>query len=351
MPSLGCKDYRTLILPRATLSRTVLEVPWSSVKWGRVLDDTSSGSVTAGGGCCTDVLRDSIRPWSHTLAIIRVGDGRVWSGPLVGIRDTDEGIAFDARDLSAWLDHRRVHDLHAHTLEELTSIYESLWDDAMAPDPIEDYTLSVTPGTVTGDREVLPEQNRIAGDELRELGRTGVDWTVVDRVHYVAADEIEADLLGLFIGEHFLSPPEVEIDGTVQANDWVVAGAGGGAEGDEVVGVASSTPGPEGLLESVASESGILDVTSADAAAATRLARSEVAPVFVRQGTLAATAPVGIGQLIPGARARLSLSGRCLRVDATQRLLGVQVDVNRAGGAVTEQVTLSFEPLGTVADT
>jgi len=71
----------------------------------------------------------------------------------------------------------------------------------------------------------------------------------------------------------------------------------------------------------------------------------------VRQGTLAATAPVGIGQLIPGARARLSLSGRCLRVDATQRLLGVQVDVNRAGGAVTEQVTLSFEPLGTVADT
>jgi hypothetical protein len=349
VPSLGCRDYRTFILPRDTLLRTVLEVPWSSVRYGRVLDDTSSGSVTAGAGCCGDVLRDVIRPWSHTLAIARVGDGRVWSGPLVNIRDTDEGITFDARDLSAWLDHRRVHDLHVHTLEEPTSIYESLWDDAMAPDPIENYSLSITPGTATADREVLPEQNRLAGDELRELGRTGVDWTVVDRVHYVAAEEIVADPIGLFIDEHFLSPPEVEMDGTVQANDWVVSGAGGGAEGDEIAGAASSTPGAEGLLESVASESGILDVTSADDAAATRLARSEVAPVFVREGTLTAGAPVSMAQLIPGARARLSLSGRCLRVDATQRLLSVQVDVSRNAGAVVERVTVGFEPLGTVA--
>lgn len=351
MSVLGCSDYRTLVFPRSSLARAVFELPWSTIRWGRVIDDTSSASVTAGAGCCRDVLRNEIRPWSHTLAIIRLGDGRVWSGPITGGRDSDGGIVLDARDLSTWLDRRRVHDLHEHASEELTSIFEALWDDAMAPDPVPEYTLSVTPGTVLGDREVLPEQNRLAGDELRELGRTGVDWTVVDRVQYVAADEIPAASIGPFIDSHFQTPPDVEVDGTVQANDWVVAGSGGGADGDEVVGTASIPFGPEGLLESVASESAILDAPSADAAAASRLARSAVSPVFIREGVLTPEAPVSMAQLIPGARARISLRERCLTVDATQRLVSVGVEVSRSGGAVTEQVTVGFEPLGTVADT
>ena len=356
--ALGCGDYRVFVLTRSgvTDERAVLEVPWARITWGRVLDETSAASVTAGGGCCAAVRAAGLRPWAHQLALVRVGDEppRVWSGPLVGLRDTaDAGIVFDARDLSAWVDHRRVHDVHEHSAEELTSIFESLWDDAMAPDPIEDYTLSLTPGTVTGDREVLPEQNRIAGDELRELSRTGVDWTVVDRVQYVAAEEIPTPtVLGPLIPEHFVEPPDVEVDGTVMANDWVVAGSGGGAEGDEITGVASQPAGgAEGLLESVASESAILDVTSADEAAATRLARSADPPVFIRDAKVAQTAPVAMADLIPGARVRIALGARCIPVDVTQRLTSVQVEVAKNGEAVSEQVTLSFEPLGTVADT
>lgn len=354
MSVLGCGDYRALVLTRQTILRAVLEVPWSTIRWGRVIDDTSAASVTAGGRCRGDVRAADIRPWAYQLALVRVGNGRVWSGPLVGVRDTAEGgIVFDARDLSAWTDHRRVHDDHFHTAEELTAIFESLWDDAMAPDPIEDYTLSVTAGTATGDREVLAAQNRIAGDELRELGRTGVDWTVVDRVQHVAAPEIPTPrVLGPLIAEHFQTPPDVEVDGTVMANDWVVAGAGGGAEGDEVVGTASQPPaGGEGLLESVASESAILDVGSADEAAAGRLARSADPPVFIREAVLVPEAPVGIEELIPGVRARISLPDRAVPVDVTQRITSVQVEVTKSAGAVAEQITVGLEPLGQTADT
>lgn len=351
--SLGCGDYRALILPRATLARGVLEVPWASLKWGRVLDDTSSAEVTGGAGCC-DALLDTLGAirfgtWSHTLAIVRVGDGRVWSGPVVNIRDTAEGgLVIGARDLSAWLDHRLVHDDHFHTGEDPAAVYQSVWDDAMAPDPIEDYTLDVTPTALTIDREVLSDSHALAGDTLRDLS-TVLDWTVIDRVHFVAGQELVTPALGPLIDEHFTTPPDVEIDGTAQANSWTVTGSGGGAEGDAVVGTASTTPGPEGLLESVASEPDVLDFGEADDSAQSRLDRSTTPPVYVREGVLGADAPVSIAALVPGARVRIALDGRCLPVRQLQRLVSVDVQVTKVQGGVSEQVTIALEPPGTLA--
>ena len=356
--TLGCGDYRAFVHTRASLSRAVLEVPWTRLQWGRVIDDTSAAQVVAGAGCCGELNGASIDTWSHQLSVVRIGDGRVWSGPIINLRDTaEEGVVIDARDLSSWRDHRLVHDDHFHIGEALTSIYEAIHADAMAPDPIEDYTLVVTPGTATGDREILAESHTIAGEPLRELGRTGIDWTVVDRVEYVAGEELDPVVLpdggapdgGALIDEHFVTPPDVELDGTGRANRWIVSGSGGGAEGDEVVGEATAAPGPEGLLESVASEADILDDLSAGDAADARLARSRTPQRFVREAVLGPNAPVSIHDLVPGRRVRLALPGRCLSVYGVQRLTSVGVVVQRTQGGITEAVTLSFEPLGAVA--
>ena len=349
---LGCGDYRVAVLTRGDLTRPVVEVPWNTIEWGRVLDETSEATVTAGGGCCDALLAAAVRPWSHQLAIYRGADGavprRVWSGPLVALRDGD-ALTFVARDLSAWFDRRRVHTDQIHVAADLATIFEAIWDDALDPDPIEGFTLDIAPAGVDGDREVLADQYRMAGDELRELGRTGLDWTVIDRVHHVGPEEIDTPPIASLIDEHLAEPPEATIDGAGQANDWVVTGSGGGAEGAEVFGTASATPGPEGLLEAVASEPAILDDTSALAAADNRLARSAAPLRFVRDLQLLDTAPVPIDRLVPGARVRVALENRCIPVRAVLRLTGVRVSVRPTDRGVQETVTLDVEPLGAVA--
>lgn len=351
--TLGCGTYRVLIHPRDTLTRAVLEVPWRSVTYSRVLDETSAARVQAGAGCCEALRAVAVRPWSHTLAIYRTGGGgdavRVWSGPVTALED-GEGVTFDARDLSAWFERRRVHSDQLHFTTDLSTIYEAFWLDAMAPDPVPDFTLQITPAGRDADREVLADQNRMVGDELRELGRTGLDWTVIDRVHLVGPEEIETPPIATLIGEHFAEPPTISMDGLDQVNDWVVSGTGGGAEGDEVVGVANTPFGPEGLLEGVASESSILDASSADDNAATRLARTSVPQTFIREGQLVAKAPVAFTDLIPGARVRVALGDRCLPVLQEQRLQSVNVAVSAGDRGVVEQVTIALQPLGSTTD-
>lgn len=354
MTALGCGTYRVAIHTRASLLRAVVEVPWTQIEWGRVLDDTSSATVQAGAGCCGEILESQVRPWSHTLAIYRkvqgsVGYGRVWSGPVMAIRDRD-ALTLEARDLSAWCDHRLVHDDHDHVAEDLADIYQSLWDDAMAPDPVPDYTLSLTASGTTGDRQVLTDSHTLAGDPLRELGRTGLDWTVLDRVQIVGPSEIDTPAVATLIDSHFVGDPEVVVDGSTQANLWYVSGSGGGAEGDEVSGFASVSPGADGLLESVASESSILDDLSADENAQTRLDRSSMPQRYVTDADLHSDAPVPMERLIPGARVRLALTGRCLPVRTTERLSSVKVTASRDGNAVTEKVSISLQPLGTTED-
>lgn len=347
--NLGCGIYLALIHARANLSRAVVRVPWQSVRWGRVLDDTSAATVQAGDSCCPAIFKQGVRPWSHTLAIYRRVPGvkytRVWSGPITSIED-DDGLTFEARDLSAWFDRRRIHTDQVHFGADLSTIYQAIWDDAMEPDPVPNFTLQISDSGHLADREVLADQNRIAGDEMRELGRTGLDWTVLDRTHIVQGEEIANPPIATLIDRHFATPPAVSIDGFAQANDWVVSGSGGGAEGDEVVGTASSPFGAEGLLEAVASEPSILDVTSALDAADTRLAQSSMPQVFIREAVLLPDAPVAMANLIPGVQVRFALDGRCLPVRQTERLSSVQVEAGQDG---TEKVTIGLQPLGTTA--
>lgn len=352
--NLGCGEHVVVVHLRDDLTRPLFVVPWTSLEYGRVLDDTSDAAIGVLDSCCHLIQRHDVRPWVHQVAVYRSDTTggrplRAWSGPIQRIRDVSgEPLTFEARDLSAWHDRRLIHDDHDHIAEDLSDIYQAYWEDSMAPDPVPDYTLQITASGVTGDRSALAEQHLVAGDELREIGRTALDWTVIDRIHRVGPQEIDTPPVGLLMDKHFTRQPDIEDDGTTQANRWVISGSGGGAEGDDVYGEATATPGPEGLLEQVASEPAIQDAGSAIIAADTRLARSRSAQRFIREAVLAPSAPVSMDLLVPGARVRIQLQERCLPVMATQRLTSMRVTCGAGDEGQSETVAVTFEPLGTV---
>lgn len=347
---LGCGTYRVILHARDDLSRPLAVLDFTSLEWGRVVDDTSEARVTVGAeGCCDEPVR-SLRPWATTMALYRSADGgprtRVFSGPLVSVKPGPGGQVFTARDCSAWLDRRLVHTDQIHAAADLADIFQALFDDAMDPDPVPDFTLTISPTGVDGDREILAEQHAMAGDEMRELANTGLDWTVVDRVMLAGGDEVPTPPIATLIDQHFAVLPEVELDGLQQANHWIVQGSGGGAEGDEVFGESTATPGPEGLLEQVASEPTILDSPSADVAAQTRAAASAQTPLLVSGGQLLADAPLPIELAVPGARVRMALQETCIPVLDIRRLVSLKVSADAEGG---EQVSVEWSPLGTAA--
>lgn len=353
---LGCGIYRVQVHLRGVTDRAVAELEWTSLEWGRMLDDTSSAQVVvdgASGECCAAVA--GIGTWSHELHVYRLAasdDGvavgsdyrRVWSGPIIGRRATSAGVILQARDLSAWLDRRLIHGDHYFVGEDPATVFETYWNDAMGPDPVGRFTLDITPtGTVPDvEREVTEAQHRIAGEELRELGRTGIDWTVIDRVMLAGGEEVPTDPVASLLDSHFAEPPEVTDDGLQRANRWIVTGAGGGEAGDEVVGVASVAYSGVGLLEQVASEPAILDNASAQQAAQTRVERTADTQAFVDGGRLSPDAPWSIEAMVPGARVRLSLTASCIPVRRVQRLTSMTCRVGTDG----EAIEVSLQPLG-----
>lgn len=347
--ALGCGTYRVLVHTRATLASAVLELPWTALEYGRALDETSTAKVTVSGptGDCCDTFA-GIGTWSHQLAIYRATGGgahaRVWSGPVVSREADADGLTLEARDLSAWLDRRFIHDDHLHDGVDLTAIFADYFADAMAPDPVPAFTLEVTPSGAfpDGEREVLGSQHRIAGEELRELARTGVDWTVIDRVMIAGGEEVPTPPIATLLDSHFADVPKVADDGLERANRWVVAGAGGGAEGDEIVGEFATAYGATGLLEGLASEPAILDAATALEAARSRAERTAGEQAFIEGGRLTADAPVTFATLVPGARLRVALGATCIPVRRVLRLAGVKVSASVEG----ETVDVSLQPLG-----
>jgi len=346
-PPIGCTDYRVIVMTRGG-GTAVMEVPWTQISWSRLLDETSSARVIAGGSgrdCCEeceDLL--NVRPWRNELAIFRGGQA-VWIGPIVSLAVEDSDISIEARDLSAWLGKRLIHQDHFLFGVDLVTIFTTFVADALAPDPSPNINVISTPSGILGDREVLATSFRICEDEIGELARTGVDWTCVLRDLTVAGQEIQTPPIGLLVDEHFVEVPQIEIDGSVQTNSVTVTGSGGGAYGENVFATQNSPPAvinDFGLLERVDSEAEIIDFGSVAQAAQTRLDRDAVPIAFIRSGRVVPDAPLDIDDLIPGARVIVQLSSPCIPVAGTFRLSGVDVEVSNE-----ESITLTFQPIGT----
>lgn len=339
--TLGCGSYEVNVRTRGG-GHLVGPLPWSSLSWGRKLDDTSDASVTAviGLECCE--LLQAVRPWRNEIQILRDGD-EVWVGPLVVLRSDPEAPKLSARDLTAWWDHRLIHQDHAYTQTDLATVFQAFAVDAMAPDNSPKLNVIAHPCGVLGDYNVLASQHKKAGQLLRDLAGIAIDFTAVARDVLVGGSAITTPPIGVLVPEFFTVPPTVTLDGTNQANDWIVSGQGGGSLGDVVFGEASDLDeiGDDGLLEDVASITTIQDNAAATSAALSRVALQKEA-TLIERAQLVPKAPFTIAQLVPGATCRVWLEG-CVPVDDYYRLQEVAVTADASGG---EAVQIVLQPLG-----
>lgn len=342
--TLGCGTYEAYVQDRGGTGQVELE--WSTLDWERVVDDTSSANVTAQGedamaGCCEAL--SGVKPWKNELAIYRDGEP-VWEGPIVRVQDDPDSfsVTISARDLSAWFDHRLVHNDHDYANIDSATVFQEIVEDAMAPDNSPGVTVTTSPTGVLTTLRVIALQHRMAGDVLRDLSNASIDWTVLVRRILAGGIVVPTASLGTLTAEDFLKRPAVVLDGTDQTNRRIVRGAGGGEAGDTIFGDATYTDPDSGLLESVETITTIENTAAAQATADGSVALL-VAARAVGECTLAPTAPVTVEQLVAGALLDVVLDDLCIPVVDTLR-------IHRVGGRVThpdgETIALDLQPIG-----
>lgn len=102
---LGAGQNRAYIASRDGRS-LLMEVPSTSVRWGRALNAVSVTEVTVKPAQCTPALENA-EPWAHNLVVFR-DEERVWEGPLRNRLDTAGGLLFKATDPIGWTERRAV---------------------------------------------------------------------------------------------------------------------------------------------------------------------------------------------------------------------------------------------------
>lgn len=359
MNELGCGFYRAQIWTKGGEDLVFEDLPVTDVEWSRVLSDTSDGACTLAGlglnVACFEAIRDG-SSWSHELTLIRTAgaDGAgeaVWQGPIVGKGSKFTTGSYKARDLSAWWD-RRVIDFGTiadgtFTNAEVASIFNAVAANADDQDPF-NLAIDASPIGVTASRIYRPGNYLPAGPELRELTKTGIDWTIIGREALVGGLVVPADPIVFLQDDHLREAPQVDEDGIQFSNDVIVSGAGGGEQNNPIVGRATDldSVATYGLNTTTVTNDSIRDVPSAQAYAESRLALLKVPSVIMGDVSLRPSAPVLISQLIPGSVVSCAFATSGVPVSGQFRLQKVSVKGVGSG----EIVTLSLQPLGSGGD-
>jgi len=349
---LGTAEHRVTFTYRgATLPLGALDTKQiTSLDYTRVLDDTSTCAVEVqipgGSSECCRVLGD-LRSWGHEVHVWRDGVD-VWCGPVVNVTLRRDTATILAADVTAWLDKRLVHSTLDYTATglgaaDLATIAAAVITDAFAPDdPNVLPYLTVALAGVVGERLIEAGKSR-SGDELRELARTGVDYTAVGRRIVLTGEVVTTTPLATLLQDSFLASLEVVERGDLAATSWRVVG-------DGVTGTAAVVEPFYGLLEDIVDEQSVRDTASATAAAQTRLDASNPVPLFLvvpEDARLSPNAPVTFDQLVPGAVTRVLVSDYCRQVDQFMRLQRVRV-ASTPDSLDAVQITLA--PLGTTTE-
>lgn len=356
---LGCGTWTAAIMCRGGGEIELL--PFSSLRLGRRLDDMSDASLTLlqtklhsfapaeQARCCG--LLNTIEPWEHELGLWRDGEPTnsdpAWCGPITKLTWGIDHLVITARDLFQWFERRLLERDHTFTGVDLATIFKTYAVDAMHRDPSPHPDLSmITPTGITGDRAVLARAGRRAADEMRELARSGLDFTMIGRTMVAGGTVIPTADLGI-LGTDDFDDHELSVDGLQTETEAVVIGAPLNVIGGTVRAAAGGIDADRGLVQGADTESTILDVASAQALADSRLALLGTTPTFFK-GRLLPTAPVGFEQLIPGATVDLRVQVMCRDVIGDHRLMDVDVSVNDKG---EEDVLVTFSSIGTLAET
>lgn len=344
MSKLGCGIHKAYLTSRG--GGTVYEeLPWTSLSYGRRLDDISTATVTIGtsdvsDSCCLALA--SVRSWSHELAIYR-NDVLVWCGPVIEPQWKRGEVTIPARDLFQWFERRTLPTDRSYVATDLATIFNQYVTDALVGDTSPNITCVASLCGILGDREVVAALHPRAADALRELARSGVDFAARGRTILVGGAEVPVAALPA-IGEDMLLDAQAQERGLDAATQVTVIGDSSGVLAAPYVGVAGGFNATYGLVQQVYGENLIEDDASALAAAQTRLALNLPPPIYL-SGILSQQTPADFSLIVPGAIWPVALDIGCLSINATFRLLTVDVRANLAGE--DEQISVSLVPEGT----
>lgn len=349
--SLGCGSYTAQVWTRGGGRLLYENLPVTDVQWSRVLSDTSDASCSLVGiglsEKCTSAIRDTW-PWEHELALIRNPGGLVWMGPVARTGSKFTSGKIEGRDLSAWWDRRRLPFDRTYEGADLSTIFNQLALDAQAEDTF-NLEVEATPTGTTASRIYRAGNYLLAGPQLRELTKAGVDWTLVGREALVGGIVVPAEPIVFLQDDHIRESPQVDRDGLAAfGNRETYSGAGGGEADNPIYGEAQddASIARYGLADETFNVDAIRDAESATAAASSRLALVSTPAVILGDVSLAATAPVLVEQLIPGAIVSCAFASSGIPVAGPYRIQKVQA----TGQGDGERIVLSLQPPGAGGD-
>jgi hypothetical protein len=346
MTELGCPDQYTVearVRGGARVVGRLTDV--QNVKWSRVLTGTSEASVVVvpRAAACQELL-DRAEGWAYELAVWR-GDEMVWCGPLIDKDDSGTDVTLTARDVTAWLPRRLVHDGYDTTLSDdgmdLAVVALRVLVDAFEPDDpdVIRHVSVVEAGVRINDRAVEAE-TVMADAELGDLVKLGLDWTVVGRRIVVFSNRRPLSRIPALGAAHFTGTLPVRVAGGDVVTRCVVQGGG-------VRGVAGGVHPVYGLLEKLDMQTAVGD--DDDAAHAARAALY-TPNMLVAGGDLGLTAlaPVSIADLVPGVQCTVAGRGAAVTVATDMLLTKVAVEWTGSGEAVGVTFTEAHDRSGQV---
>ncbi|MFJ6565729.1 hypothetical protein ACIQMV_39055 [Streptomyces sp. NPDC091412] len=319
MAVAGCGSHSAAVLDRSGATVAVADV-LVECEWTRVLDGTSTARavIQPGLDCCGPLGR--ISTWRNRLVVFR--DGRyVWEGPITGISWTLGGIEIRARDITAWLDNRVVHQDRTFSNVDVMEIAEWLIDDGYAPDDPGHTVQVVGRAGISGSRSYSKNVGQ-TGDHLRQLAEAGLDFTAIGS-KILLLPETHMASVGRLSDADLPAGLEVAEDGASLVTRWIVAGS----EQSGALGEAGGIDPFYGLHERYLEQNEITDDASAAQAATARQRASTPVPVFVdtQEVTLAPETAIDVPSLVPGWALDVTSAGTCRKVAQRFKITGVKV--------------------------
>lgn len=345
-PCLGPGVYDARIVRRRSLLGPPVpkgELSPLSGSWSRRLSSTSDAEITVGiagpdaGAVCSIVA--AIDPGRDEMELYRDGD-LCHVSAIENVIDKRDGTAqILGNDLSWWFGGRVFTETQTPRQLDLATIFEqyALWALQVDDPGIEIVTSLV--GEV-GDRTIDAADVAVVLDQLGELARTAVDWTVTNRTFWVGGVEIAGRTVRIrsaLTDESFTDPPQTRRSVSGWATDAFV-------RGNNVVGRYGGPDPSDGILyQRVRDDSAIEDQASADRAARSMWERAHEPAVYLDGvGALAPSAPVDLAEFIPGVLVPVDLSGGAVPYVGELRLESVVARFDADGDTVTP----TLQPVG-----
>lgn len=338
--TLGCGTHTVQIQTTGGDDATIL--PWSSLRYERVLDDTSGATIDIGTKDCSRSLRallQGIKCWDHEIIILRDGEP-VWSGPIVdrpSVNRNTDFVQLVCRDRSSWSSKRLSQYSRRYDQASSTSIFYSLLADGLNQQNPGLTPVSFGAGS-TADLEVKTGEQRPLSDMLGELARSSVDYTCVHDTLWIGGGQLRFPELFAVVDE-MNAELSVAVHGAERASRVTVIGAGGGPQSLPVLGRAELADSPV-LLDVAVAETAVISGQIATQLAASRLAfvaddQREVSAILDR------SYPVPMRALIPGSVAVVLSDNINAALHSHAVLSGVSVSAG-ADGSETVEVRLDL---------